>query len=103
MPLSRISHDKIRSIAKESTQPMPTNPVVHSEPAAQPRKEAPSTDGCTNKEASSALGISHRTLENHRAKIMLKLSLNSQAGLIRFEVRQGIVKGGFVVQADKSD
>jgi DNA-binding NarL/FixJ family response regulator len=47
--------------------------------------------GKSNKEISTLLGISVRTVETHRAKIMLRLGLHSLADLINFAIRQKIV------------
>jgi len=53
-------------------------------------------EGKTNKEIAALLGITVRTVETHRAKIMLKLRLHSLAELIHYAVRRGIatVQGG---------
>jgi DNA-binding NarL/FixJ family response regulator len=48
-------------------------------------------EGNSNKEAASILGISHRTVENHRARIMHKLGLHSLSELVRYAVRHKIV------------
>ena len=52
--------------------------------------------GKANKEIAALLGITVRTVETHRAKIMLKLRLHSLAELIHYAVRRGIatVQGG---------
>ena len=47
-------------------------------------------EGETNKEVAAQLGITVRTVETHRAKIMLKLGLHSLAELIHYALRQGI-------------
>ena len=44
-----------------------------------------------NKEVAALLGISVRTVETHRAKIMLKLGLHSLAELIFYAMRHGII------------
>lgn len=49
-------------------------------------------DGKENREIAEALGISVRTVEAHRARIMLKLDLNSVTGLVRYAVRNGIIE-----------
>lgn len=53
-------------------------------------------EGKSNKEISAQLGIATRTVETHRAKIMLKLDLHSLAELIHYAIRNEIVsaKGG---------
>jgi two-component system response regulator NreC len=47
-------------------------------------------EGKANKEIASQLGITVRTVETHRAKIMLKLGLHSLAELIHYAMRHGI-------------
>jgi FixJ family two-component response regulator len=44
--------------------------------------------GATNKEAGKQLGISHRTIEIHRARIMEKLGAKSVADMIRIALSQ---------------
>jgi DNA-binding NarL/FixJ family response regulator len=48
-------------------------------------------EGKINKEIASLLGITVRTVETHRAKIMLKLGLHSLAELIHYAMRHGII------------
>ncbi len=48
--------------------------------------------GKANKEAAYALGISVRTVEAHRAKIMLKLGIHSITELVLYAVRNKIVE-----------
>jgi len=47
--------------------------------------------GKSNKEIASALSITVRTVETHRAKIMLKLDLHSVVDLVHYATRQGLV------------
>jgi len=47
--------------------------------------------GKPNKEIGSLLGITVRTVETHRAKIMLKLGVHSIAELIHFAMDRGLV------------
>lgn len=49
-------------------------------------------EGRSNKEVAGALGISVRTVENHRAKIMRKLQLRTLSDLVRHAVRNKIVE-----------
>jgi DNA-binding NarL/FixJ family response regulator len=51
-------------------------------------------EGKTNKEIAGLLGITVRTAETHRSKIMLKLGLHSLADLIHYAIRQGLVAPG---------
>ena len=47
--------------------------------------------GKSNKEIASDLGVSVRTIETHRERIMRKLDLHSVAALTKFAVAQGLV------------
>jgi DNA-binding NarL/FixJ family response regulator len=49
-------------------------------------------EGKENREIAQVLGISVRTVEAHRARIMLKLDLESVTGLVRYAVRNGIIE-----------
>jgi len=48
-------------------------------------------EGRSNKEIAAQLGIAVRTVETHRAKIMLKLGLHSLAELIHYAIQHKIV------------
>jgi DNA-binding NarL/FixJ family response regulator len=48
-------------------------------------------EGKSNKEVGVALSITVRTVETHRAKIMLKLGLHSLVELVHYAARNGIV------------
>lgn len=47
-------------------------------------------EGCTNREAGDRLGISPRTIETHRERVMGKLRIRTVAGLTRFVVEHGL-------------
>ena len=49
-------------------------------------------EGKSNKEAASALGISVKTIEAHRANLMRKLHLRSLSDLVRYAIRNKIVQ-----------
>lgn len=49
-------------------------------------------EGKSNKEAAHILGISSRTVENHRAQIMQRLNVRSYSDLIRYAIRNGIIE-----------
>lgn len=51
-------------------------------------------EGRRNKEVAVALGISPKTVETYRARIMHKLRIDNLAGLVRFAMRTGIVSPG---------
>ena len=48
-------------------------------------------EGRTNADIAAALFVSPRTVETHRAHLMHKLGLHSQADLIRYALRRGIL------------
>jgi DNA-binding NarL/FixJ family response regulator len=50
-----------------------------------------SAEGHTCGEIATRLGISTRTAETHRYRLMHKLSLHSQADLIRYALQRGII------------
>ena len=47
-------------------------------------------EGYSNKSIASNLGLSVRTVETHRARIMRKLNIHSTAGLTKFAISQGM-------------
>jgi len=47
-------------------------------------------EGYSNKSIASKLGLSVRTVETHRARIMRKLNTHSTAGLTKFAISQGM-------------
>ena len=50
-----------------------------------------SAEGHTNSEIASRLGISVRTAETHRSKVMHKLGVHTQADLTRYALQRGII------------
>lgn len=70
------------------------DPEAHSQTRPTPRETAIIrllAEGKANKVIAADLGISIRTVETHRAKIMQKLGLHSLAELILYAIRQKIV------------
>jgi PAS domain S-box-containing protein len=49
-------------------------------------------DGHSTKEIAGLLNISYKTADSHRSRIMEKLGVHETASLVRFAVRQGIVR-----------
>jgi len=49
-------------------------------------------EGQANKEVASALGISPKTAETHRARIMAKLEVHSMDELVRYAIRNSIIQ-----------
>jgi DNA-binding CsgD family transcriptional regulator len=49
-------------------------------------------EGNSNKEVAGVLNLSIRTVENYRARLMVKLHLHSLAELVRYAVRNNLIK-----------
>ena len=49
-------------------------------------------EGKTSKEIAEKLGISWKTAESHRTRIMEKLAIHDIAGLVRYAIRHGMVQ-----------
>ncbi len=49
-------------------------------------------EGKTTKEVAAILGISVKTAESHRLKIMERLDIHDTAGLVRYAVREGLIQ-----------
>ena len=49
-------------------------------------------EGKTSKEIGVVLGLSTKTAESYRARVMEKLDIHETAGLVRYAIRQGIVE-----------
>jgi DNA-binding NarL/FixJ family response regulator len=54
-------------------------------------------EGYSTKDIARTLGISVKTVETHRAQLMERLGIHDVAGLVRYAIRIGIVKLGFVL------
>ncbi|HSC71513.1 MAG TPA: LuxR C-terminal-related transcriptional regulator [Candidatus Methylomirabilis sp.] len=48
--------------------------------------------GCPRKETATLLGISSKTVESHRHRIMEKLDIHDTAGLVRHAIRRGLIQ-----------
>ncbi|MEW6735379.1 MAG: LuxR C-terminal-related transcriptional regulator [Acidobacteriota bacterium] len=47
-------------------------------------------DGYSNEEVGNILQLSRRTVEAHRARIMMKLQMGDLAGLVKYAIRSGL-------------
>jgi two-component system, NarL family, response regulator NreC len=50
------------------------------------------SEGKSTKEVAVLLGISLKTAESHRARMMQKLDIHETAGLVRYAIRRGLVQ-----------
>jgi len=49
-------------------------------------------EGRTTKQVAEMLGITVKTAESHRSRLMLKLGIHEIAGLVRYAVRRGLIQ-----------
>lgn len=49
-------------------------------------------EGKTTKEIAALLGVSVKTIESHRTRLMEKLDIRQTAGLVRYAIRRGLVQ-----------
>jgi len=47
-------------------------------------------DGCTSAEVAAKLGLSPKTIDSYRSRLMLKLGVDDLPGLVKFALRHGI-------------
>ena len=49
-------------------------------------------EGSSTKDIAAQLGISAKTVESHRSKLMRKLDIHDTAGLVRYAIRRGVTQ-----------
>ena len=49
-------------------------------------------EGRTTKQIAKVLGVSAKTAESHRTRLMTKLAIHETAGLVRYAIRQGLIQ-----------
>jgi len=49
-------------------------------------------EGKTTKEIAAVLGVSPKTVETHRMRLMDKLDIHETAGLVRYAIRRGVIQ-----------
>ena len=47
-------------------------------------------DGYSNEEVGTILGLSRRTIEAHRARVMLKLNIHTLPGLVKYCIKNEV-------------
>ncbi|MFT3867169.1 MAG: response regulator transcription factor [Nibricoccus sp.] len=58
-------------------------------------------EGAANKQVAAELGISIKTVEKHRQRLMDKLDIHHTAGLTRHAIATGVIEGSTRVTTDK--
>jgi len=94
-PVAAEDRDLDRTQWPEIPLAGPSDPAPSSLPALTRREVAVLTRigaGFTNREIAEALGISRRTVDSHRTRLMRKLGIKKTAGLVRFAVREGLIE-----------
>ncbi len=49
-------------------------------------------EGYTNRQIATALGITPKTVDTHRTRLMTKLDIHDTPGLVRYAIRKGLVR-----------
>ncbi len=73
-----------------------TSPVLSGDNHLTPREAEVLqliAEGQTNKQIAAELGISAKTVEKHRQQVMNKLKIHDVAGLTRYALSKGVIKG----------
>jgi DNA-binding NarL/FixJ family response regulator len=87
----RVSDIVLKGFLKNGNQPEPRENSRARPTSREVQVIRLLAEGKANKEIAAELGITLRTVETHRAKIMLKLGLHSLAELIHYALRNKIV------------
>ena len=99
--LSRAIHDVIRGgfyYCAEVSQNIGGNDPSHASPEKPLLTDRERqvvkliADGHSTKQVAGELGISVKTADSHRTRVMEKLNIHETASLVRFAVRQGLVQ-----------
>jgi DNA-binding NarL/FixJ family response regulator len=86
----RVSDMVLKGFLKIGKQPGPTEYLQARPTPREVEIIRLLAEGKANKKIAAELGITIRTVETHRAKIMLKLGLHSLTELIHYAIRHGI-------------
>lgn len=81
-----ISHTVVNAVLTKSA--LPTDPLTPRE--CQVLQLV--AEGNTTKEIAALLGISVKTAESHRGRIMDKLDIHETASLVRYAIRRGMIQ-----------
>ena len=79
-----------RELHEVDRRTLPRNPMVLT--AREREVLQLLAEGQANKEVASALGISTKTAETHRAHILAKLNVHSMSELVRYAIRNSIIQ-----------
>jgi DNA-binding NarL/FixJ family response regulator len=85
----RLVHHREKSRAEGDPHPKLAAPLLTSRETEVLQLIA---EGSTNKDAAAKMGISIKTVEKHRHKVMEKLNIHNTAGLTRYAIENGIIE-----------
>jgi len=85
----RLTHHRNKSRAEGHPNPSLAAPGLSSRETEVLQLIA---EGSTNKESAATMGISIKTVEKHRHKVMEKLNIHNTAGLTRHAIESGIIE-----------
>jgi two-component system response regulator NreC len=82
------------SVSGAVVQAYLTKSDVHYDPLTDRERQVLQlvAEGNTTKQIALLLGVSPKTAETHRVKVMDKLDIHSTAGLVRYAIRRGLVQ-----------
>jgi len=81
-------------IPRDAIQAYLSNKERRSDPLSPREREVLQliAEGKTIKEIAGILGISAKTIETHRMRLMDKLDIHDTAGLVRYAIRRGVIQ-----------
>ena len=81
-------------VSREAVQAYVSGDESHIRPLSAREREVLQliAEGKTMKEIGAILGVSVKTAETHRMRLMAKLSIRETAGLVRYAIRRGMIQ-----------
>lgn len=81
-------------VSRDALQSFRANEAVMKEPLSARERQVLQliAEGQSTKEIASELGISVKTVETHRRRLVAKLDIHETAGLVRYAIRRGYVQ-----------
>jgi len=89
-----VAHALVSDYHRRDDQPSPTTPEPDRYASLSGREREVVKlvgEGYSNQDIADLLGLSVKTVQSHRAAVMLKLDLRDVTHLVRYAVRKGLV------------
>jgi len=95
--IKEVSHGAIYispDMSRDAVRSFMDNEDLKADPLSVREREVVQliAEGKTTKEVGAILGISVKTAESHRTRIMEKLDIHETATLVRYAIRQGVIQ-----------